>query len=161
MTKIMAGNCVHYSGRHPFPESRPAVSFLARKDEIPVFLPVFLYKKDQFIKAPVKCRPLHRGHVAHVGRPAVADCKYLIFDFLCQHHFPSRKFMADYENSTICKVLHTRLYSPCLNACLLLCRTFLFRYFLFREMPRRSSAPHAVGAIAPLPAVALLVCISR
>ena len=35
MTKIMVGNCVHYSGRHPFPESRPAVSFLARKDEIP------------------------------------------------------------------------------------------------------------------------------
>ena len=47
--------------------------------------------------------------------------------------------MAVYENSTICKVLHTRLYSPCFNACLLLCLTFRFRYFLLREMPRLSS----------------------
>ena len=105
----MAGNCVHYSGRHPFPESRPAVSFLARKDEIPIGLPVFLDKKHQFVEILLKCRPLHRSRVTHVGRPAVPDCKYLIFYLLRQHPFPSRKFMADYENSTICKVLHMRL----------------------------------------------------
>ena len=88
MTKIMAGNCVHYSGRHPFPESRPAVSFLARKDKIPIGLPVFLDKKDQFVKAPVECRPLHRRHMAHIYHSTISNLQNLILYFF--RHHPAR-----------------------------------------------------------------------
>lgn len=45
--------------------ARPVLLF-AREYKIPIGIPVFLYEKNQFIKSPVKCRPLHRRHVTHI-----------------------------------------------------------------------------------------------
>ena len=45
--------------------ARPVLLF-ARQYEIPIFFPVLLDKKNQFVEIPVKCRPLHRRHVTHI-----------------------------------------------------------------------------------------------
>ncbi len=54
-------------------------SFPARQYEVPVFFPVFFDKKNQFVKAPVKCRPLHRRHLTHICHSAVSNLEDLFW----------------------------------------------------------------------------------